>query len=47
MSADGADGPGPDAAEAVGRLDRTDDRARLAAMMIVRDRISPADRRQR
>jgi len=33
-------------AEAVGWLDRTGDRARLAAMMVVRERISPADRRQ-
>ncbi|MCX6841796.1 MAG: hypothetical protein NTX53_05900 [candidate division WOR-3 bacterium] len=39
--------PKPRVAEAVGRLDRTDDRARLAAIMIVRDRISPAERRQR
>jgi len=35
------------AAQSVGRLDRCGDRARLAAMMIVRDRIPLADRRQR
>jgi len=33
-------------AEAVGWLDRTGDRARLAAMMVVRDRVLLPDRRQ-